>query len=281
MAPAVTGTVHPPRFATRRTRRDPAALRGVVAALALACLVAAPACAQSIWDDPAFALYRQGAQALEANDYAKAEDLARQATAAYPEHVLAFYLWGQAALAQSRWDEAAQALAKVTALYPGAAAAQRDLGAAYQQLGRVDDAAKAWDAALAIRPADDDTRTRLVIMLFGANQAARAQPYLAALGEKNARMPDVYLAMARAAYESGDLAGAAVAFEKAVALRDNGRTWFNLGVVRTRLGNTAGALEAFEHAAQFPDTKEQATKEIQKVRAGASGTRSSRPGLPR
>jgi len=92
----------------------------------------------------------------------------------------------------------------------------------------------------------------------------------------------VYLAIARSAYDTGDFAGAAVAFEKAVALKENGRTWFNLGVVRVRLGNTAGALEAFERAAQFPDTKEQATKEIQKVKAGAGPpTRSSRPGLPR
>jgi len=259
------------------------ALRRALAAVALAWVAAAASAdAQNIWDDPAFALYRQGAQALEAKDYGRAADLARQATAVYPEHVLAFYLRGQAELAQSRWDEAAEALAKVTALYPAAASAQRDLGVAYQQLGRVDEAARALEAALAIRPADDDTRARLVVLLLGANQAARAQPHLKELGEGNPRMPDVYLATARAAYESGDLAGAAVAFEKAAALRDDGRTWFNLGVVRTRLGNTAGAIEAFEHAAKFPDTKEQATKEIQKVRAGAGGpTRSSRPGLPR
>ena len=138
------------------------------------------------------------------------------------------------------------------------------------------------EAALAIRPEDDDTRVRLAIMLVNANQQARALPHLTALGERNTKLPDVYLAMARAAYDTGDFAGAAVAFEKAVALRENGRTWFNLGVVRVRLGNTAGALEAFERAAQFPDTKEQATKEIQKVKAGAGPpARSSRPGLPR
>ncbi len=49
---------------------------------------------------------------------------------------------------------------KVTALYPDAASAQRDLGAAYQQLGRIDDAARALEAALAIRPEDDDTPRR-------------------------------------------------------------------------------------------------------------------------
>ena len=257
-------------------------LRVTVAAVAFAWLLPGAAAAQSMWDDPAFILYRQGIDAMDAKDFTKAAALARDATSAYPEHVLAFYLLGQASLAQSRWEDAAQALAKVTALYPGAASAQRDLGAAYQQLGRIDDAARALEAALAIRPEDDDARARLAIMLVNANQQARALPHLTALGERNTKLPDVYLAMARAAYDTGDFAGAAMAFEKAVALRENGRTWFNLGVVRVRLGNTAGALEAFERAAQFPDTKEQATKEIQKVKAGAGPpARSSRPGLPR
>jgi tetratricopeptide (TPR) repeat protein len=254
-------------------------LRGTVAAVAFASLLPGVAAPQSMWDDPAFVLYRQGLDAMDAKDFAKAAALARDATSAYPEHVLAFSLLGQASLAQSRWEDAAQALAKVTALYPGAASAQRDLGAAYQQLGRIDEAARALEAALATRPEDDDTRVRLAIMLVNANQRARALPHLTALGEGNTKLPDVYLAMARAAYDTGDFAGSAVAFERAVALRDNGRTWFNLGVVRVRLGNTAGALEAFERAAQFPDTKEQATREIQKVKAGAGPpARSSRPG---
>ncbi len=65
-----------------------------------------------MWDDPAFVLYRQGVDAMDAKDFAKAAALARDATAAYPEHVLAFYLLGQASLAQSQWEDAAQALAR-------------------------------------------------------------------------------------------------------------------------------------------------------------------------
>ena len=41
-------------------------LRGTIAAVALAWLSPAPAAAQSIWDDPAFSLYRQGVDALDA-----------------------------------------------------------------------------------------------------------------------------------------------------------------------------------------------------------------------
>ena len=257
-------------------------LRGAIAAIALAWLLPAPAAAQSIWDDPAFRLYRQGVEALDAKDYVKAEALARDAIAAYPEHVLAFYLWGQAALGQSKWQEASEALARATTLYPGTAAAQRDLGAAYQQLGRIEDAARAYQAALAIRPSDDESRARLALMLVNANQPTRAQAHLTALAAADTRLPDVYLALARVAYDRNDFAAAAAAFEKSLTLQDAGRTWFNLGVVRVRLGNNPAALQAFERAAQHADTKDQAVKEIEKIKAGAPPPpRSSRPGLPR
>jgi tetratricopeptide (TPR) repeat protein len=258
------------------------ALRGTVATVALVCLVPGPTRGQNIWDDPAFALYRQATSALEAKDYARAVTLAREATVAYPEHVLAYYLLGQAALAQQRWDDAAQALGKVTVLYPGAGYAQRDLGAAYQQLGRTEEAARAYEAALAIRPDDDESRSRMALMLVNAGQAARAEAHLTALAGRDTKLPDVYLALARMAYDRSDFAAAAAAFEKAATLRDSGRTWFNLGVVRVRLGNNQAAMQAFERAAQYAETKEQAAKEIEKIKAGPPApARSSRPGLPR
>jgi tetratricopeptide (TPR) repeat protein len=100
---------------------------GVAVAVAGAALVSAAA--ESIWDDPAFARYREAAAALEAQDHARAIALARDAISAYPDHILAHSLWGQAALAERRWEEAARALSRVVELYPRAAAARpRDGG---------------------------------------------------------------------------------------------------------------------------------------------------------
>ena len=50
------------------------------------------------------------------------------------------------------------------------------------------------------------------------------------------------------------------------ALRDDGPAWFNLGVVRLRLDNRAGALQAFEHAVAHAATREQATAEIERIK---------------
>jgi tetratricopeptide (TPR) repeat protein len=220
---------------------------------------------QGIWDDPAFALYRQAVEAMDKKDYARVTTLTGQAIAQQPTHVLAYYLRGQAAMFQSRWDEAAVAFGKVVELYPGSFAGHRDLAGAYEQLNRVDDSAKAYEATLALRE-QDDVRLRLAFMLLKANQQARALPHLQALADKDTKTPEVWATLGRVAYEKNDLPEAEKSFSRAAALRDDGRTWYNLGVVRTRLNDLPGALQAFEKAAQHSETREPAQKEVAKVR---------------
>jgi Tfp pilus assembly protein PilF len=65
------------------------------------------------------------------------------------------------------------------------------------------------------------------------------------------------------------LAASETAFARAAALRDDGKTWFNLGVVRLRLKDAAGARGAFERAAAHAEVREQATRELDKLREAA------------
>jgi tetratricopeptide (TPR) repeat protein len=265
-----------------RRRWRPHLRRLVAASALLLALASGPAPAQTLLDDPAFALYRQATAAFEARDYDKASALARDAIAAYPDHVLAYYLLGQAALAQARWNEAVDAFTKVIARYPGSFAAHRDLGVAYQQLGRVDDTVRAWEAALALRPDQEEVRARLAFVLLNAGRQARALPLLRSLADGGTRIPEVYQALARLAFDQGDLTASAATFEKALALRDDGGTWFNLGMVRLRQGNQGAALQAFERAARHAETKNMATQEIDKLKSsGPRPSLPSRPGLPR
>jgi tetratricopeptide (TPR) repeat protein len=226
--------------------------------------------AQGIWDDPAFALYRQAVEAMDKKDYAKVSTLTGQAIAQQPTHVLAHYLRGQAAMFQSSWDEAMTAFGKVVELYPGSFAGHRDLGGAYEQLNRVDDAAREYEAAIALRD-QDDLRMRLAFLLIKANQQPRAMTQLQTLAERDSKAPEVWATLARVAYEKNDLPAAEKSFTRAAALRDEGRTWFNLGVVRTRLNDLPGALQAYERAAQHGETREPAQKEIAKVREAMKG----------
>ena len=224
-----------------------------------------PAGAQSLWDDPAFALYRQAVEAMDKKNYAQAADLAGQAAARLPSHVLAHYLNGQAQAAQERWADAAAAFEKVVELYPDSFAGARDLGTSYDHLGRADDAARAWDKALALRDSDE-VRANLAFLLVKEGRRPQALQHLGVLAEHGTKRPEVWSTIARLSYETGDLKASEKAFTQAVALRDDGRTWFNLGVVRARLNDSPGALDAFEHAAQHTDTKEQAQKEIARIK---------------
>ena len=226
--------------------------------------------AQGIWDDPAFALYRQAVEAMDRKDYARASELSGQAIAQQPTHVLAHYLRGQAAMFQSRWEEAAAAFGEAVRLYPGSFAAQRDLAAALERLDRVDEAARAYEAAIALRD-QEDLRVRLAFMLLEAGQQPRAVAQLQALADRDTRTPEVWSTLGRLAYEKNDLAAAERSFTRATALRDDGRTWFNLGVVRTRLKDLPGALEAYERAARHSETREPAQKEVAKVREAMKG----------
>jgi tetratricopeptide (TPR) repeat protein len=225
--------------------------------------------AQGLWDDAAFSLYRQAVEAMNRKDYDAADRLVAEAIRQYPNHVLAHYLRGQAALAQSRWDAAATAFGRVTELYPGSFAGWKSFGIAQEELGKTDDAARAYETALKLTPGDDELRARLAFMLLNAGQEPKALPLLRELADRDTRLPEVWTVLGRKAYDAGDLAATEKAFVRATALRDDGPTWFNLGVVRLRLDNPKGAREAFERAAAHAATHEQATKELERLKAAA------------
>jgi tetratricopeptide (TPR) repeat protein len=232
--------------------------------------------AQSLWDDPAFQLARQAQDALQRKDYASAADLARRAIQEYPDHVLAHYLLAQAAFGQERWEEAASALVNVARLYPKSFAAQRELGVALSKLGRGPEAIRAYDHALAIRsdgPDAEEVRLRLAFLKLQAGDKDGALPLLAALAQANTTVPEVWTALGRLHYEREQLPESERAFRRSAELRDDGKTWFNLAVVRLRLVDRAGSIEALQRAAAHPEVRDQAVAELTKLGVKAPGTK--------
>jgi tetratricopeptide (TPR) repeat protein len=225
--------------------------------------------AQTIWDDPAFALYRQALEAMEKKEYARASDLAGQAVQKHPGLVLAYYVRGQAAAAQSRWEDAAAMFAKAAELYPESFAAHRDLAISLENLNKLPEAAKAYEKALALRD-QDELRARLAFLLMEAGEDPRAFDHLKILTDRQTTIPQVWSALGRIHYESGELPESEKAYAKAVALKDDGRGWFNLAAVRLRLKDTPGSLDAFKHAAQHAETKEQAEAEMKRLREASA-----------
>ena len=242
-------------------------------ALVVVLMPAPGATAQSLWDDPAFQLVRQAQDALQRNDYSATVDLARRAIAEYPDHVWAHYLLAQAALGQRQWDEAVASLTTVTRLYPRSFAAHRELGVAQAQRGRSAEAMGAFEAALALRPEGpdaEDVKLRLAFLRLQGGDTAGALPLLTALAGAGTTVPEVWTALGRLRYEQDQLAESERAFRRAAELRDDGKTWFNLAVVRLRLYDKAGAIEALQRAAAHPEVREQAVTELGKLGAKAS-----------
>jgi tetratricopeptide (TPR) repeat protein len=252
--------------------------------LLLALLPGRPPAAQSLWDDRAFQLVREAHGALERNDYAAAARLAREAIAEYPDHVVAHYLVAQAALAQQHWEEAVTALQTVVRLYPKSFAGHRELGAALAQLDRNPEAARAFETALALRPegADlQDVQVRLAFVRLKAGERDAALAILTGLAQANSTVPEVWTALGRIHYEAERFNDSEKAFRRSAELRDDGRTWFNLAVVRLRLYDKPGAIEALERAAGHPEVGAQAQTELNKLRStdpAPAGAPSTVPG---
>ena len=63
---------------------------------------------------------------------------------------------------------------------------------------------------------------------------------------------DAWIKTGKQAYVAGRFDDAAEAFEKAIQLdSQNGSALYNLGVVRNKNGDTAGAIEVFKQAARL------------------------------
>jgi Tfp pilus assembly protein PilF len=103
-------------------------------------------------------------------------------------------------------------------------------------------------------------------LLYDQGQRDIALPMLEKLARDDNPTPEVWLLLARTYYERNDLPASEKAFAKAAAARDDGKIWFNLGVVRVRLRDFTGAQAAFKHAAEHPEVREQATRELEKIR---------------
>jgi tetratricopeptide (TPR) repeat protein len=187
--------------------------------------------------------------------------------------VLAHYLLAQAALAQQRWDEAVTALQAVVRLYPKSFAGHRELGVALAQLDRAPEAARAFEAALALRPAGadlqdlQDVQLRLALVRLKAGERDAALALLTALAQADTAIPEVWSALGRLHYEAERFADSERAFRRSAELRDDGRTWFNLAVVRLRLYDKPGAIEALERAARHPEVNAQAVAELGRLRS--------------
>jgi hypothetical protein len=106
---------------------------------------------------------------------------------------------------------------------------------------------RAYEAALALKPDNEDIQLRMAFLLIKAKQPDKAVPVLQALADKGTKAYDVYTTLARIAYER-TTRGERGRVRQGAGRPRRRKTWFNLGVVRVRRNDLRGRLDAFERA---------------------------------
>jgi tetratricopeptide (TPR) repeat protein len=146
--------------------------------------------------------------------------------------------------------EAARSFDEALKLAPGDAAAWFGLGGARYVMGRRDEALAAYDRGLAIDSVATAPIFTVGFILFEGGkieEAATRFRRVIAIGGQDVPRARVNLGLCLEA--TGRFAEAAREYEQGDPT--DPRTWFNLGLVRRRLGNVQGAIEAFTKASEL------------------------------
>jgi predicted CXXCH cytochrome family protein len=112
--------------------------------------------------------------------------------------------------------------------------AEGDVDSAVSLLRR----ATTWDKGSPVYPHD------LAVVLAGAGKSLEAREVLEQAAARITIDAALWISLALARNETGDLEGAMVAFEAALSVdSDNARAWYNLGLARSVAGDDEGALK--------------------------------------
>ena len=163
-------------------------------------------------------LMRQGAMALHQGRAGEAIGYFKRLASLFPRDIEILLNLAICLRRDNQPVIAVRVIARLLALQPDHWRALLQLGQIHQAAGRLDAAIPPYAAAVRLVPDDNDAAQFLVAALANA----------------------------------GRFAEAGIACERALAtLPDNGKLWFNLGVVRARLGQMDGAENAYLEAARL------------------------------
>jgi len=226
---------------------------------------------------PPEALYLGGQTALEAEDFAMAEELLAAAQPGYPDRAKLGYFLAFSRYRDGKFRACQDTVLDTLAAVPATRELYAVLGWCYAQQDRIRDALNAFDHAVALDPANETTYLDLGTILLDHH---RDEPALDLGRETTAKFPNSYRAqMLRGTAESnfGYLTDALKSFGRAVELNpDSPEANFNLAMIQFAAGIPDAAratlergIKKFPHDAQH--YQEYASFEVQLAEAGDAG----------
>lgn len=227
---------------------------------------------------------------------------AENIVAANPRLVTVWHMLARLYQTQNRWTEAVSAYERVVEETPRDPEAWNNLGTIHATLGHYEPAVAALKQALAIDPNFRNAYVNLtelekrgpaglagatpsvqepatgadalaagvddVMQKIQANDVAGAQAILSRLRESFGASPEIDMAAGTLALHVGRLDEAASLLERARSSPKLAMAaWYNLGVVRSRQGQSGAAISAFEEVLKLDPNNQPASRGIEQLKA--------------
>ena len=208
-------------------------------------------------DDPAVALGR-GTALARAGRWQEAKEALERASGLGPDRPDIRYNLGLLALQEEQWSVAEEELQGALRLMPSHSASRLLLARVLEETGRVEEAARVLEAGLALAeaPPDRSLRHALGAMIGSYSpQSPRAIEIYRQLLEEDPGDDSARRALAEMYINAGLLEDARQLYEELlVSYPEQPAILFQVGYLRSQLGRSAGAREAFEKVlSQRPD----------------------------
>lgn len=192
-------------------------------------------------------LYRSGATAFHAGDYATAVAKFREALRLTPSNGSWHNSLGLALAGQGRIDEAETEYQAAIANEPSLADAYYNLGGVYQQRGEFDPAQSSYRAALALQPGMALAHNNLGTLYMGRGLKEQARDEFMQAVDLEPNLARAHLNLGLVLGDLSDWARAATEFEFVTRLdSQSAEAFYYLGMARGRIGQKDGARSALQ-----------------------------------
>ncbi|MCY2989818.1 MAG: tetratricopeptide repeat protein [Planctomycetota bacterium] len=186
------------------------------------------------------------------DDYARSEQLCRQALQADGQNQEAWRLLGEVCLFQSKAAEATQGLQQALQLGPLPAEGHNNLGVALAKQGRLEEAVGHYLQAVQLKPTYVECYNNLGVAMTDLARPAEAVAYLRRALDLNPNYPLAHNSLGIALAALGQLDEAQASYHQALRLRPNyANAYNNLGIALAAQGKLDEAVASYHQALRF------------------------------
>ncbi|MBL8631079.1 MAG: tetratricopeptide repeat protein [Rhodospirillaceae bacterium] len=194
-------------------------------------------------------LYAAAIAALQAGEYAKAEDACRKILNTASNHVDTLNVLGLAQLRGGKPDRAVVAFKKVLRLNPAMVLVHLNMGLAFAELGQIDDATASFESALQLEPTSIEGHFQLGLLLQKRFKYTEATAHFLRVLEMNEQHAMTHAVLGESLLLQGEFAKARTHLERAVTLNPNLiGALDNLALIALNEGEPDEALNLFAQA---------------------------------